>query len=114
MTAVVMKRLPYTARLLSLNTTIFPRIRYERFARAENFGRQNGRGTSSHVFPMAARRDESHGVQAFHIVTQHLHEFFDAQLFSIHPHTPRIRVFVPYDALTEFKGKRASVQTTID
>ncbi|EWZ77408.1 hypothetical protein FOXG_22908 [Fusarium oxysporum f. sp. lycopersici 4287] len=50
MTAVVMKRLPYTARLLSLNTTIFPRIRYERFARAENFGRQNGSKYSGGVY----------------------------------------------------------------
>ncbi|KAI3570971.1 hypothetical protein IWW34DRAFT_300418 [Fusarium oxysporum f. sp. albedinis] len=45
---------------------------------------------------------------------KNLHEFFDARLFSIHPYTHRIRVFVPYDALTKFNGKKASVHTTID
>ncbi|KAK2471246.1 hypothetical protein H9L39_17477 [Fusarium oxysporum f. sp. albedinis] len=48
------------------------------------------------------------------LLMKHLHEFFDVRLFSIHPHTLRIRVFVPYDALTEFNGKRASVHITID
>ncbi|KAJ9413670.1 hypothetical protein FOXG_21547 [Fusarium oxysporum f. sp. lycopersici 4287] len=48
------------------------------------------------------------------LLMKHLHEFFDVRLFSIHPHTLRTRVFVPYDALTEFNGKRASVHTTID
>ncbi|KAJ0128751.1 Uncharacterized protein HZ326_28157 [Fusarium oxysporum f. sp. albedinis] len=30
---------------------------------------------------------------------KHIHEFFDARLFSAHPHALRIRVFVPSDAL---------------
>ncbi|KAH7187474.1 hypothetical protein BKA60DRAFT_602358 [Fusarium oxysporum] len=48
------------------------------------------------------------------LLMKNLHEFFDARLFSIHPYTHRIRVFVPYDALTKFNGKKASVHTTID
>lgn len=45
---------------------------------------------------------------------KHLHEFFDARLFSIHPRTLRIRVFVPYNALTRFNGQKASVPATMD
>ncbi|KAI0812963.1 hypothetical protein GGR55DRAFT_687851 [Xylaria sp. FL0064] len=48
------------------------------------------------------------------LLLKHLHEFFDARLFSIHPHTFRVRVFVPYDALARFNGRRASVPATID
>uniref|UniRef100_A0A4E9EJU9 HNH nuclease domain-containing protein n=1 Tax=Gibberella zeae TaxID=5518 RepID=A0A4E9EJU9_GIBZA len=48
------------------------------------------------------------------LLMKHLHDFFDARLFSIHPRTLRIRVFVPYDALTRFNGERASVPNTID
>ncbi|KAI1129762.1 hypothetical protein F5Y10DRAFT_276545 [Nemania abortiva] len=43
-----------------------------------------------------------------------LHECFNAGLFSIHPHTLRIRVFVPYDVLTPFNGKKASVPSSTD
>ncbi|KAJ0132494.1 Dual specificity protein kinase lkh1 [Fusarium oxysporum f. sp. albedinis] len=110
------------------------------FARAENFGRQNGSKCSGGVYGTltvarrnfmtrvpngsATRREPwcsgpptGPGVEACHIITQHhhhvypevwqstwslrnaillmkhLHEFFDAQLFSIHPHTLHIRVF---------------------
>ncbi|RWA11941.1 hypothetical protein EKO27_g3169 [Xylaria grammica] len=48
------------------------------------------------------------------LLMKHLHEFFDARLFSIHPRTLRIRVFVPYNALTRFNGQKASVPATID
>ncbi|KAF5547491.1 hypothetical protein FNAPI_8520 [Fusarium napiforme] len=48
------------------------------------------------------------------LLMKHLHDFFDARLFSIHPRTLRIRVFVPYNALTRFNGQRASVPNTID
>ncbi|KAJ2995682.1 hypothetical protein NUW58_g1202 [Xylaria curta] len=48
------------------------------------------------------------------LLMKHLHEFFDARLFSIHPRTLRIRVFVPYNALTGFNGQKASVPATID
>ncbi|KAI1287737.1 hypothetical protein F5Y03DRAFT_114280 [Xylaria venustula] len=36
------------------------------------------------------------------LLMKHLHKFFDARLFSIHPRTFRVRVFVPYDALARF------------
>lgn len=48
------------------------------------------------------------------LLMKHLHEFFDARLFSIHPRTLRVRVFVPYDVLTEFNGRKASIPTTVD
>ncbi|KAH7184509.1 hypothetical protein DER44DRAFT_803108 [Fusarium oxysporum] len=48
------------------------------------------------------------------LLMKHLHDFFDARLFSIHPRTLRIRVFVPYNALTRFNGQKASVPNTID
>jgi hypothetical protein len=38
------------------------------------------------------------------LLMKHLHEFFDARLF-VHSDTLRIRVFVPYDALTELTAK---------
>ncbi|KAF5019179.1 hypothetical protein F66182_8829 [Fusarium sp. NRRL 66182] len=48
------------------------------------------------------------------LLMKHLHDFFDARLFSIHPRTFRIRVFVPYNALVRFNGQEAAVPTTID
>ncbi|KAH6872056.1 hypothetical protein B0T10DRAFT_449948 [Thelonectria olida] len=48
------------------------------------------------------------------LLMKHLHEFFDARLFSIHPQTLRIRVFAPYNALIRFNGQKASVPATID
>ncbi|KAI3340139.1 hypothetical protein F4824DRAFT_436017 [Ustulina deusta] len=48
------------------------------------------------------------------LLMKHLHQFFDARLFSIHPRTLRIRVFVPYNALTRFNGQKASVPASID
>lgn len=48
------------------------------------------------------------------LLMKHLGEFFDARLFSIHPLTLRIRVFVPYNALTRFNGQRANVPETVD
>ncbi|KAH6977606.1 hypothetical protein EDB80DRAFT_757377 [Ilyonectria destructans] len=43
------------------------------------------------------------------LLMKHLHEFFDAPLFSIRPHTLRIRVFMPYNALARFNGQKASM-----
>ncbi|KAG8410246.1 hypothetical protein J3458_017962 [Metarhizium acridum] len=48
------------------------------------------------------------------LLMKHLHEFFDARLFSIHPRTLRIRVFVPYDALIRFNGQKATVSSNVD
>ncbi|KAJ4246863.1 hypothetical protein NW762_013415 [Fusarium torreyae] len=48
------------------------------------------------------------------LLMKHLHDFFDARLFSIHPRTLRIRVFVPYNALTRFNGQKAAVPTSVD
>lgn len=38
------------------------------------------------------------------LLLSHLHELFDARLFSIHPDTMRIRVFVPYDVILDYHG----------
>ncbi|KAI0868414.1 hypothetical protein GGS24DRAFT_482490 [Hypoxylon argillaceum] len=48
------------------------------------------------------------------LLMKHLREFFDARLVSIHPDTLRVRVFVPYNALTRFNGQIASVSTRVD
>ncbi|KAJ8131671.1 hypothetical protein O1611_g1954 [Lasiodiplodia mahajangana] len=48
------------------------------------------------------------------LLMKHLHTFFDARLFSIHPETLRIRVFAPYDALVRFNGQKALVPLEID
>ncbi|KAI1171941.1 hypothetical protein F4777DRAFT_563608 [Nemania sp. FL0916] len=48
------------------------------------------------------------------LLMRHLRHFFDARLFSIHPKTLRIRVFVPYDALLRFNGQIASVSQQVD
>ncbi|KAM0417403.1 hypothetical protein ACHAPT_012638 [Fusarium lateritium] len=44
----------------------------------------------------------------------HLHDLFDARLFSIHPDTHRIRAFVPYDVVTEFHGRKAFLPPVVD
>ncbi|TRX98063.1 hypothetical protein FHL15_001273 [Xylaria flabelliformis] len=48
------------------------------------------------------------------ILRKDLHELFHARLFSIHPETFVIRVFVPYDILTGFNGKKAILSSIVD
>ncbi|RTE71303.1 hypothetical protein BHE90_014284 [Fusarium euwallaceae] len=48
------------------------------------------------------------------LLLTHLHDLFDARLFSIHPDTHRIRAFVPYDVLTEFHGRKAILPPIVD
>lgn len=48
------------------------------------------------------------------LLMSHLHELFDARLFSIHPDTHRIRAFVPYDVITKFNGQKADLPTIVD
>ncbi|KAG5994374.1 hypothetical protein E4U43_003244 [Claviceps pusilla] len=44
----------------------------------------------------------------------HFHDFFDNRLFSIHPETLKIRVFVPYDVLLEYHGSIAKLPHCVD
>ncbi|KAF5668730.1 hypothetical protein FDENT_11738 [Fusarium denticulatum] len=48
------------------------------------------------------------------LMMSHIHEFFDARLFSIHPETFRIRAFVPYDAILDYHGCIANVPQDVD
>ncbi|KPM37528.1 hypothetical protein AK830_g9067 [Neonectria ditissima] len=48
------------------------------------------------------------------LLFSHLHEHFDARLFSIHPDTLRIRVFMPYDVLLDYHGVLAQLSPTVD
>lgn len=48
------------------------------------------------------------------LLLSHLHELFDARLFSIHPKTLRIRVFMPYDVLLGYHGAIAKVPRSVD
>ncbi|EHA58527.1 hypothetical protein MGG_10925 [Pyricularia oryzae 70-15] len=41
------------------------------------------------------------------LMASHLHQCFDQRLFSIHPDTGIIRVFLPYSLLLEYHGKHA-------
>ncbi|GKU09175.1 unnamed protein product [Fusarium langsethiae] len=48
------------------------------------------------------------------LLLSHLHELFDARLFSIHPETLKIRVFVPYDVILEYHDKEAQINWEVD
>ncbi|KAH6975569.1 hypothetical protein EDB80DRAFT_309594 [Ilyonectria destructans] len=48
------------------------------------------------------------------LLLSHLHELFDARLFSIHPDTLRIRVFVPYDVISDYHGSIARLPSSVD
>ncbi|KAI1120151.1 hypothetical protein F5Y10DRAFT_259000 [Nemania abortiva] len=48
------------------------------------------------------------------LLRKDLHVLFDARLFSIHPETFRIRVFVPCDILIEFNDKIALIHPDTD
>lgn len=48
------------------------------------------------------------------LLLSHLHELFDARLFSIHPETLRIRVFVPYDVILDYHGSVAQLSPVVD
>ncbi|OBS16238.1 hypothetical protein FPOA_13042 [Fusarium poae] len=48
------------------------------------------------------------------LLMSHLHEAFDARLFSIHPETLRIRAFVPYDVIMDYHGTEARVPLDVD
>ncbi|RBR18915.1 uncharacterized protein FIESC28_05837 [Fusarium coffeatum] len=43
-----------------------------------------------------------------------IRQLFEARLISIHPDTHRIRAFVPYDFITDFNGKKASIPRKVD
>lgn len=48
------------------------------------------------------------------LLFSHLHELFDTRLFSIHPQTLRIRVFMPYDILLQYHGRIANIPRNTD
>ncbi|ATY64975.1 Ribonuclease H [Cordyceps militaris] len=48
------------------------------------------------------------------ILLTHLHQLFDARLFSIHPQTLRVRVFMPYDVLLEYHGTLAKLPSIVN
>ncbi|KAG7402914.1 hypothetical protein Forpe1208_v016786 [Fusarium oxysporum f. sp. rapae] len=48
------------------------------------------------------------------LLLSHLHELFDARLFSIDPKTHKIRAFVPYDVITEYHGRKATLPRDVD
>ncbi|QUC19071.1 uncharacterized protein UV8b_03312 [Ustilaginoidea virens] len=48
------------------------------------------------------------------LLSKTLHELFDLRLFSIHPDTLRVRIFVPYDMLEEYHGRPAQLPPNVD
>ncbi|EJP62257.1 uncharacterized protein BBA_08799 [Beauveria bassiana ARSEF 2860] len=48
------------------------------------------------------------------LLMKHLHDYFDARLFSIHPETLRVRAFVPFDGVNEYHGRKAQVTDNVD
>ncbi|KAM5344069.1 hypothetical protein ACJ41O_012606 [Fusarium nematophilum] len=48
------------------------------------------------------------------LLFSHLHDMFDQRLFSIHPKTLKIRVFMPYDILLPYHDRSAKVQRRVD
>ncbi|KAK1761710.1 hypothetical protein QBC33DRAFT_604003 [Phialemonium atrogriseum] len=48
------------------------------------------------------------------LLLSHLHELFDARLFSIHPDTFQVRAFVPYDVVCEYHGRKARLPVSVD
>ncbi|KID81381.1 hypothetical protein MGU_11251 [Metarhizium guizhouense ARSEF 977] len=48
------------------------------------------------------------------LLLSHLHELFDARLFSIHPETLRVRVFMPYDVLLDYHDNIAQLSPIVD
>lgn len=42
------------------------------------------------------------------------HELFDDGLFSIHPETLRIRVFVPFNVISDYHGSIARLPSSVD
>ncbi|KPM43715.1 hypothetical protein AK830_g2822 [Neonectria ditissima] len=48
------------------------------------------------------------------LLLSHLHELFDARLFSIHPDTLRIHVFAPYDIISDYHGSIARLPLSVD
>ncbi|KAM3433127.1 hypothetical protein MY4824_006182 [Beauveria thailandica] len=48
------------------------------------------------------------------LLMKHLHDFFDARLFSINPETLRVRVFVPFDAIKMYHGRKVKVTDNVD
>ncbi|KAM0664440.1 hypothetical protein ACQRIU_007022 [Beauveria bassiana] len=48
------------------------------------------------------------------LLMKHIHDFFDARLLSIHPTTLRIRVFVPFEDLELYHGRKAQIPPRVD
>lgn len=47
------------------------------------------------------------------LLMKHIHDFFDARLVSIHPETLLIRVFVPYEDLEPYHGRKARLSDMV-
>ncbi|EFY88206.1 hypothetical protein MAC_05679 [Metarhizium acridum CQMa 102] len=48
------------------------------------------------------------------LLSKTLHELFDLRLFSIHPDTLRVRIFVPFDFLEEYHDRTAQLPPNVD
>ena len=48
------------------------------------------------------------------LLTSHIHQCFDRRLLSIDPDTRRIRAFMPYNLITEYHGKQASLPEAVN
>ncbi|GAB0139179.1 hypothetical protein EsDP_00007392 [Epichloe bromicola] len=48
------------------------------------------------------------------LLSKTLHKLFDLRLFSIHPDTLRVRIFVPCDFLEEYHGRTAQLPPNVD
>ncbi|KAM3515977.1 hypothetical protein MY11210_000517 [Beauveria gryllotalpidicola] len=81
-------------------------------SQADADGAQDGgEGASPHQLEQAWERTwaPENGILLF----SHLHDMFDQRLFSIHPETLQIRVFMPYDILLAYHGLKAKVQRRV-
>ncbi|KPM34281.1 hypothetical protein AK830_g12289 [Neonectria ditissima] len=91
---------------------IVPQQQYHTYPDLEAAGQQDGIETAS-----ASRLEEAwkhtwaaeNGILLF----SHLHELFDMRLFSIHPTTLKVRVFMPYDILLQYHGRIARIPRNV-
>jgi hypothetical protein len=91
---------------------IIPQQHYHLYPDAEGLGNNDEAKYSPRRLRKAWQRTWSaeNGI----LLLSHLHELFDARLFSIHPDTLRVRAFLPYDVICDYHGREAMLPVKVN
>ena len=93
---------------------IVPQQHYHLYPEAEFDSQSDDAALESSPRRLRDAWDRTRSARNGILLLSHLREVFDARLFSIHPHTLLVRVFMPCDVLLDYHGRQAMILDTVD